>query len=434
MLCTNSKIISDSCGIKLKHTYICDGFLVLTEIDNVKRFVGKPFLGINLNSNGNICNKVEKFISRHRINKLYIIAQKDEESIDIKKLTTLLEDLVRVTMKNVNYKVGNRILYFDSNIKIGCHITKKNSLFRSLKRMLTTPLTAFQVFVSNPRSLSPLKINNEIIDDLVQTKEFLSVYQKYMCIHGSLTINLCGGTDDKNLESKTEIMLTRVIDELDYGAAVGVGVIIHTGSHKNSKKGIDLISQNIQISLSTITENTKYISNYLKISPKEFIKRRKIILENSAGEGSKLGKNVGELGLILNNLDDSLKEQVRFCIDTAHIFGSGVYNFGKSMDIERFYKEFDDTIGLQYLELFHLNDSRVPFNSKKDRHENLCFGFIFEKKESQLKKFIEYAIKNNIVLIGEPPHTTKDGNTGPGFKQDYKLISSLCNLNKITYF
>jgi len=322
-----------------------------------------------------------------------------------------------------------KIVYLDQKIRLGCHIPKKGTLTSSLLSTLDKPLSAYQIFLSSAQSLSQINPN---IDDLENCKKFLSMYNKYLCAHGSLLINLCGSADGSNLEQRTRTMLDRTISELDIGSAIGIGVVIHTGSYRDKKVGVELIIKNIVQSLTEITEMTETLAEHLNLDPKEIIKNRKIILENAAGEGTKIGKTLDEIGEIIKGCPKKLRKQVRVCIDTAHIFGAGQYNFGHEEETDRFYSDFDSKIGLDYLELFHLNDSRVPFGSRKDRHENLGDGDIF-LTESSLKYFVDEAIRRNKVLIGEPPKKTKTGEKGPGFKKDYGLLEKLCKINETIY-
>lgn len=397
-------------GLKIKFDRkTCNGTLVFSQesLSLVPSF--KPHLLI-FKSNTERTESIREFIASNKIRRLFITG-------NLENTESILRESLGPLVNRGTYKT----LFFKSEIKIGCHISKSGTVLLSLQNFLRTSLTAFQIYLTNSRSLTSFNID---LDDLVKTREFLRIYKKFMCIHGSLLINLCGGVDENDLKTKTERALKRTVEELDYGAVIGVGVVIHTGSHRNKERGIELIVKNIERSLTEITKTTEKIASYLKIESKDFVKRRKIILENSAGEGTKLGKNLTELSLIFGKIDTKLREQVRFCIDTAHIFGAGEYNFGNKEDTDEFLKEFESRIGLKYLELFHLNDSRVPFGSRKDRHENLCYGYIFEEREEALQYFINSAIKHKIPLIGETP----------SFKHDYKLINNLCNINYITYF
>jgi deoxyribonuclease-4 len=150
-------------------------------------------------------------------------------------------------------------------------------------------------------------------------------------------------------------------------------------------------------------EETTKLSRALGMPVSEIKSRRKIVLENSAGEGNKLGKNLMELGAIIQSIDPKYQSQVKVCIDTAHIFASGEYDLGKPQQVVQFFVDFNQYIGLDHLEVFHLNDSKVPFGSKSDRHINLGLGHEFSEGRKGLKYLLEEASYLSVPLIGEPP-------------------------------
>ena len=198
--------------------------------------------------------------------------------------------------------------------------------------------------------------------------------------------------------------------------------MVHVGSRKDKKKGVKVVAETI---VSVLKKNTRYtipLSEKEGVSPKSIRKRRKVILENSAGEGNKLGSTLEELADIISLVPEKYKSQVGVCIDTAHSFGAGIYDWGKIEETRRFYDDFDRLIGLKHLSCFHLNDSRVPFNSKKDRHEYLCTGHIFCDREEGLKEFLLHAYAKSIPLIGEPPAKYDDGESALGGEQEWETI------------
>lgn len=297
----------------------------------------------------------------------------------------------------------------NSNIKFGFHVQKYPTLEYSVQNIVENkPYSAIQIYLTNSRSYSEPKIST---DDLIKTKDLLEYYDVYMCIHGCILYNLCGSAlkNDPKFEFKLNRTRKYLISELDICAFLGIGVVVHPNSYPNREEGLRIINNTLNYILTKSTSRSKLYSKVLKISEKEFIKRRKIILENCAGEGNKLGKNLDELKFMIDNSNNEVKDQIKVCIDTAHGFGAGEYDWGVEEDIDRFYQEFDEKIGLEHLELFHLNDSSIEkkahFGSKKDRHENLCMGYIFsgDKRTLSLQKFLTEAFKRGIPVIGEPP-------------------------------
>ena len=144
----------------------------------------------------------------------------------------------------------------------------------------------------------------------------------------------------------------------------------------------------------------------IKLSPG----KTKLIMENSAGGGSKIGLTTDEIGAIYNlakKMDaKTTKNRIKICIDTAHAFGAGILEKFSKSELEKFKKDAEKSFGLENIIVLHINDSKVPFDSKKDRHENLGEGHIGIKAFESLAKD-EYFSK--IPWLLEVPGFEKKG-------------------------
>jgi deoxyribonuclease-4 len=98
-----------------------------------------------------------------------------------------------------------------------------------------------------------------------------------------------------------------------------------------------------------------------------------LLLENTAGQGTEIGYNFEQLRRIIDGVHE--KERVGICLDTAHSFEAG-YDLSGKDGIERTLESFDRTIGLKRLHLLHLNDSKTPLGSRKDRHWHIGEGYV----------------------------------------------------------
>jgi deoxyribonuclease-4 len=98
-----------------------------------------------------------------------------------------------------------------------------------------------------------------------------------------------------------------------------------------------------------------------------------LLLENTAGQGTEIGYRFEQLRRIIDGVQE--QKRVGVCLDTAHCFEAG-YDLSKKDDIERTLESFDQTIGMEKLHLFHLNDSKTPLGSRKDRHWHIGEGYI----------------------------------------------------------
>lgn len=327
-----------------------------------------------------------------------------------------------------------------TNYAYGYHTTKLPSLYETVKRVVDwDTVTAMQIYVSPSRGYNLPTLDTE---DIARAYRLVEQSGMWLCAHSKLVHNPAGSKDLKNPNAEVMLQNTRagLTYEMDIIASMGGhGVVVHTGCCEDREVGIDLIANTIISSLDKITSTTEKLAHALSISPETLVQRRKIILENSAGEGSKIGGTLQDFVDIFSNLKSKRPEllsQVGICMDTAHAFGAGLYDWGIPEEVERFYEEFDTVIGLHHLTLFHLNDSRksdsksnnAPFGSKKDRHANIGMGYVFEGEEREcgLKKFFELAYKHHIPMIGEPPTKTNDEDeAGPGGKRDFFFVKDV---------
>ena len=322
------------------------------------------------------------------------------------------------------------LVFVDRSWRLGCHMEKLPTLFKTVERVCSKDnfyLSAAQIYISNSRSKK--SINVDITDLKLARCKLESHKEIYFVIHGCLLYNLAGCTggesDPKFLYGLTS-SIQGYVSELDIAvglgnpSGVGVGVVIHPGSCKDKDKGHKLVSQSIVKVLETESEHTLMIAKSIdkSFNSEDVMKRRKIILENSAAEGTKLCSTLEEISSVIKGVPEKYRSQVKVCIDTAHSFGSGIYDWGLKSEIDRFYKDFESIIGLNHLEVFHLNDSYrydenlefanrkskdAPFGSKKDRHQMLGLGYIFGSDErlGGLIYFIEQAKKHGIPIICE---------------------------------
>ena len=99
-------------------------------------------------------------------------------------------------------------------------------------------------------------------------------------------------------------------------------------------------------------------------------------MELTAGQGTVLGSTFEEMALLLKRIPVTLRRRVGVCLDTAHVFAAG---YDLVRDYDGVWARFDDTIGRARLGLLHLNDSKAPLGSRKDRHELIGVGTLGER-------------------------------------------------------
>ncbi len=335
--------------------------------------------------------------------------------------------------------------YINSNVKYGFHISKLSTLEDTFKNMENTPLTAYQIYVANSRSYIPTNVDAL---DLLKSNRILDRNGKLgnCFIHSSLMHNIAGVVDGVNSEkfvTNRNNTVRGICAELDVAVGLEGAVVVHSGASKNKKEGLDVAINTIIDCLTLDSIHSHKYSTTLGIPIDEMKKKRKLYLENSAGEGNKLGSTLDELSYIINGIPNELKNQVGICIDTMHIFGAGQYDFGNESNIVDFYHDFDTKLGLNYLKMFHLNDSKVMFNKKVDRHSPLTRGYIFSKSENEgglrkdnidgnigLNTFVNKNVSLNIPMIGEPPDDDElqENGISSGI-WDYNIMKEICHIH-----
>ena len=122
-----------------------------------------------------------------------------------------------------------------------------------------------------------------------------------------------------------------------------------------------------------ISSISGFIARVHDIGPFIYFDKVKVLLELTAGQGTCLGHRFEHLAAIIDQVDDP--KRLGVCFDTCHVFAAG-YSFGNEAEYAAMMKQFDRTIGLKKLKLFHLNDSKKPLGSRVDRHEHIGRGHL----------------------------------------------------------
>lgn len=301
---------------------------------------------------------------------------------------------------------------------IGFHGTLPPPMHESLLTMFKTfPHTAIQISLKHG---AENLFDSYTIDDLLITRKLiLDNPLFYMFIHGDVTYNTCGpsklSVDDPKYTIRVKRMIDDISRELDIGVMLDCGVVLHFGSRPSKDEGRVLMAENISKALLHVNKHTQKYATAMGLTIEDFISLRRVVLENSAGEGNKLGESINDFYDILQLVDNEIWYRIDYCTDTAHAFGSGQYHFGRMKSVKLFFEHLDtleENTRKNVLRIIHLNDSKkstdkksdAPFGSKKDRHASIGDGYIFDKKsKNALRYLIEQCKERDITLIGEPP-------------------------------
>ncbi|GAA0085774.1 deoxyribonuclease IV [Clostridium sp. CTA-7] len=233
-------------------------------------------------------------------------------------------------------------------LNIGCHLSTTKGFKNMGKEALEIGANTFQFFTRNPRGGKAKEIDMEDMQGLLKiAKE--NNFTKILA-HAPYTLNACSA-DERTREFAREMML----DDLERMELMPNNLYnFHPGSH---------VKQGVEIGINYIVD---LLNSALK---KE--QTTTVLLETMAGKGSEVGRNFEEVAEIISRVE--LKEKMGVCLDTCHIYDAG---YDIVNDLDGVLEEFDRVIGLDRLKAIHLNDSKNPFKSHKDRHEKIGEGFL----------------------------------------------------------
>lgn len=280
---------------------------------------------------------------------------------------------------------------------IGSHVSfGKEQLLNSVKEALSYGSNTFMFYTGAPQNT----VRKEI--DLEKTKEA----QKLM-LENNIDIKniICHAPYIVNPASndliKQDFAINFLKEELRRCSLMGIKqMVLHPGSAVNETREEGL--NNIVKVLDAVLDNPYDV---------------KILLETMAGKGNECGINLEELNYLLKNVKDNTKLGV--CLDTCHLNDSGV----AISAFDSYLDDFANLIGLEKIGCVHVNDSKNPLNSHKDRHENIGIGTIgFDN----LLNVIYNKRLENIPFILETPYVCKEDNEKekiyPPYKFEIKMI------------
>ena len=270
---------------------------------------------------------------------------------------------------------------------IGCHLSASKGNMDMVRTAESIGANTFAFFTRNPRGSKAKKEDPaDCAAAVIALKE--KGFGKLVA-HGAYTMNLC--TADPEARAFARDVLC---DDLRRMAALpGQYYNFHPGSH---------VGQGVEAGISHIADALK-----AALAPGYPVT---VLLETMAGKGSEIGGRFEELKAIIDAVGS---DHVGVCLDTCHVYDAG---YDIVNDLDGVLQEFDRIVGLERLKALHLNDSRNPFESHKDRHA--CIG------TGSLGVDTFRAIVNHPALAGLPM-ILETPNELPGYKQEIELLRSL---------
>ncbi|MBE5939255.1 MAG: deoxyribonuclease IV [Lachnospiraceae bacterium] len=231
-----------------------------------------------------------------------------------------------------------------NKLYLGCHLSASKGFLAMGKQAVAIGANTFQFFTRNPRGGAAKPIDEKDVEEYLKYAKETGIGT--IVAHAPYTLNACAADAGiRNFAKET------MIDDLKRMEYVPGNVYnFHPGSH---------VKQGVDVGIELIAELLN------EVLTKE--QTTTVLLETMAGKGSEVGRNFEELRRIIDKVE--LKDKLGVCLDTCHVWDGGYDIVG---NLDNVIKEFDDVIGLDRLKAIHLNDSKNPFDSHKDRHE--CIG------------------------------------------------------------
>ena len=279
---------------------------------------------------------------------------------------------------------------------IGCHLSSSKGFAAMGKTALSIGANTFQFFTRNPRGGAAKDIDPQDAQALVLMQGSGEIGK--IVAHAPYTLNPCA-KEEKTLEFARNTMQ----DDLRRMEFVpGNFYNFHPGSHvgQGTEEGIRKIAETLDLAM---FEGQTTI----------------VLLETMAGKGTEVGGRFEELRAIIDRT--AMQEKLGVCLDTCHVSDAGYDIAG---NLEAVLEEFDRVIGLPRLCALHLNDSKNPLASHKDRHERLGEGYLGMEA---FYRIVEHPALRGLPMILETP------NELPGYAAEIARLRAYdaANANKL---
>lgn len=259
--------------------------------------------------------------------------------------------------------------------KIGAHVSIVGGHCAALQKAADMGCRAIQFFSASPKGWNFCRLSDKEIEQITDTKKQLGIDPAYF--HASYLVNFA----DTNRIGPLSVQL--ITHELRLASKLKVrGSIIHLGSYKTNGNTQVHLCENVKKVLDKIPEDVAFI------------------IENAGNQ--KIGLKIEEIGEIVKTINDP---RLRVCLDTCHLHAAG-YNLQTEEAANAFLEQFDQMVGIDRIELWHVNDSKDQFASLRDRHENLGYGYV---GTSVFKNLLNHPKTKNHPFILEVPGFDEQG-------------------------
>jgi deoxyribonuclease-4 len=273
-------------------------------------------------------------------------------------------------------------------LNIGCHLSASKGFAHMGKEALSIGANTFQFFTRNPRGSKAKDIDPKDVAVFLEIAEE-NKFAKILA-HAPYTLNPCAA--DKRIKDFALKVMADDLARMEY--IPNNYYNFHPGNHvgQGIDRGIDLIAE--------------LINKILKPDQTTIV-----LLETMAGKGTEVGSRFEELKAIIDRVE--LKSIIGVCLDTCHVYDAG-YDIVNNLD--NVLNEFDRVIGIDRLLAIHLNDSKNPFKSHKDRHEKIGQGSL---GVDTFTNIINHKKLRHLPFFLETP------NELPGYAEEINMLKNL---------
>ena len=286
-------------------------------------------------------------------------------------------------------------------MKIGCHVGNSGPLMLagSIKEALSYDANCFMVYLGPPQNTIRKPIESMNATLMAEIAKENNINLDDVIIHAPYIVNLAR-KDPEKFEFAVRFIATEVSGVHNIGCKY---LVLHPGSAVDSER------------TDALNQVARGINEIIKLTPDA---RTVIAIETMAGKGNEVGRTFEEIKYIIDQVEN--KSRVGVCLDTCHVNDGG---YDLVNNYENVIKEFDEVIGLEYLKVIHVNDSKNPLASHKDRHENIGFGAL--GFETVMKIFNDERFIN-IPKILETPYVASidNKNNYPPYKYEIAMIKN----------
>lgn len=279
------------------------------------------------------------------------------------------------------------------NFRVGAHVSISGGMDKAVERQKEIGGDCGQIFAGSPRTWSVSEYEDEQGEKFQELRNDES--QNPYVIHSTYLVNLATPKDDLFEKS-----LNCLQSELDAASVLGVEyVVFHPGAHTGSgrENGIQRIAEGID--------------------DLEIPEGVTLLLENTAGKGTTLGKSMGELRQMMEKSETD-NGKIGVCIDTCHAHAAG-YDLKTEEGFSDFLQEIEEDLGLESVKVIHLNDSKDERGSEKDNHQDIGCGKIGDEGFSNVVNCEEF---EELPMILETPSEER-----AGYKENREKILELRN-------